>query len=66
MFIKRKTRAGKAYAYQMLVSVKVSLTCKKILTSRWITVSTVKQLSLDTSQFFAGHSPILTKSCANI
>ena len=30
MFIKRKTRVGKAYAYRMLLSLKMSVTDKKI------------------------------------
>ena len=29
MFIKRKTRVGKAYAYRMLLSLKTSVTDKK-------------------------------------
>ena len=29
MFIKRKTRVGKAYAYRMLLSLKMSVTDKK-------------------------------------
>ena len=46
MFIKRKPRARKASAYRMLLSIKTLVTYKKMfLTSRWTTVSIVKQLS---------------------
>ena len=37
-----KTRAGKAYTYQMLLSFKTSATYKKNFTSRQTTVSVVK------------------------
>ena len=59
MFMKRKAKAVKAYACQMLVSFKTSLTYnKKILTSRRTNASVAKQLSSDITQFFAGHCPM--------
>ena len=58
MFIKRKTRAGKAYAYRMLLSFKTSLTYKKNLTSRRTTVFVVKLLLSDITRVFSGHCPM--------
>lgn len=56
MFMKRKTRAVKAYAYRMLLTFKRWATDKKRkLTTRQTTVSVVKQLSLDITQFFAAN-----------
>ena len=43
MFIKRKTRTGKTYAYLMLVSFKTSLTYKKNNFTK-TTVSVVKEI----------------------
>ena len=63
MFPKRKTRAGKVCVYRILLSFKTSVTYKKILASCRTTVSVVKQLSSDITQFFAGHFPM---SGANI
>ena len=60
MFIKRKTRGGKVYAYGMLVSFK---TLETYLTSRRTTLFFVKQLLSDITQFFAGDCPM---SGANI
>ena len=47
-----KTRTGKTYAYQMYVSFKTSVTYKSFLISHWTTVSVVKQLSSEITQFF--------------
>ena len=58
MFIKRKTRAGKAYAYRMLLSFKTLLTYNFFLSSRRSNVSVVKQLLMDATQFFAGYCPM--------
>ena len=55
MFIKR---TGKANAYQMLLSFKMSIIYKKNLTSCRITVPVVKQLLPDITQFFAGRFPM--------
>ena len=63
IFIKSKTRAGKAYAYRMLLSFKTLVAYKKISTSRWTTVFVVKQFLSDIIQFVAGHCPM---SGANI
>ena len=49
MYLKRKTIAGKSYAYRMLLSFKT------LLTSARTTVSFVKQFSLDITLFFARH-----------
>ena len=54
MFIKRETRAGKVYAYQMRLSFKM-LVVFFFLTSCQTTVSVVKQFSSDIIRFFAGH-----------
>ena len=43
IFIKSKTRAGKFYAYRILLGFKTSVTCKNILTSRQTAVCVVKQ-----------------------
>ena len=43
IFIKSKTRAGKFYAYQILLGFKTSVTCKNILTSCQTAVCVVKQ-----------------------
>ena len=56
MLTKRNARAGKTYAYGMFRSFKTPVTHKKNLTSRWTTVSVVKELSSDITRFFAGHS----------
>ena len=61
MFIRRKTRAAKAYACQILLSFKKSVNYKK--NSRQTAVSVVKQLLSDITRSFAGHCPI---SGANI
>ena len=58
MFIYRKTRAGNAYAYQMLLSFQTSVTYKKKLTSNQRTLSILKQLSQDITPFSAGHCPM--------
>ena len=58
MLIKRKTRPGKSYACQMLLSFKTLVTYDLFLTSRQTFVSVVKQLSLDITRFFAGHCPM--------
>ena len=58
MFIKRKTTAGKVYAYRMVVSFKMLV---YFLTSHRTTVSVL--LSLDITRFFAGHCRM---PCANI
>ena len=50
-----KEKPGKVYTYHMLLSFKTSVTCKKNLTSLRTTVSTVKQLSSDITQYFAGY-----------
>ena len=47
MFIKRKNRSGKTYASEMVLNFKTLVAYKKSLTSRWITVSFVKQFSSD-------------------
>ena len=43
ILIKSKTRAGKFYAYWILLGFKTSVTCKDILTSRQTAVCVVKQ-----------------------
>ena len=58
MLIKRKTRPGKSYACQMLLSFKTLVTYNLLLTSRKTFVSVVKQLSLDITRFFVGHCPV--------
>ena len=56
MFMKRKTRAIKTDAYRMLLRFKRWGTDKKRkLATRQTTVSVVKQLSLDITQFFAAN-----------
>ena len=52
MYLKRKTIAGKPYAYRMLLSFKT------LLTSAWTIVSVVKQFSSDITLFFARHCPM--------
>ena len=47
MFIKRKNKAGKVYTYQILLSFETSVTYKKLLTSRQILVSVMRQFSSD-------------------
>ena len=47
MLIKRKTRPGKSYACQMLLSFKTLVTYNLLVTSRQTFVSVVKQLSLE-------------------
>ena len=47
MFIKRKNRSGKTYAFEMVLNFKTLVAYKKSLTSRRITVSFVKQFSSD-------------------
>ena len=51
-----KIRVGKAYAYQILLSFKTSVTHEYFFffTSRRTTVSVVKQLCFDITQFFPG------------
>ena len=51
MFIKRKTRLGKAYAYRMILSFKTLVTFMKF----WTTVPVVKQLP---SYIFTEHCPM--------
>ena len=51
----KKTRAEKGYAYGMLWSFKMSVTCKFFLTSRRTTVPVVKELLSDITQTFTGH-----------
>ena len=64
MYIKRKTKAEKAYAYRMLLSLRrLKMTYKKCLTSRRATAAVLKQLSSDITRLFAGHCPM---SGANI
>ena len=59
MFIKRKVRAGKAYASRMFLSFKTSVTfIKNVLISRRTTVSVAKHLSSDKTLFFAGSCPM--------
>ena len=55
MFIKRETRAGKVYAYQMPLSFKMLVVFFFFLTSCQTTVSVVKQFSSDIIRFFARH-----------
>ena len=47
MFIKRKNRSGKTYAFEMVLNFKTLVAYKKSLTSRRITASFVKQFSSD-------------------
>ena len=58
MFIIRKTRAGMAYAYRMLLSLKTSVTYIKNFTTRRATVSLMTQLLSDITRFFPGHFPM--------
>ena len=51
MFIKRETRAGKTYAYRMLLGFKTSMTYKKKIFSRQTTESVVKELLSDMHPF---------------
>ena len=62
MFIKRKTRAGKVYAYRMLPSFKTLVTYKQFFKLH-AGLSFMKQLLPDITRFFAGHCPM---SVANI
>ena len=50
MFMKRKTRAKKTYAYRMRMSFETSVTYKNLLTSRRTAVSVRKQLSPDVTE----------------
>ena len=60
MFIKSKTREGKSYPYQMLLSFKMLETYILFKTFYWTTVSIVKQLLSDITQFFVRHCLIST------
>ena len=56
MLIKRKTREGKVYGYQMLLRFKTLVIYKKIfLTSLRTTASVLKQLLSDITRYFAEH-----------
>ena len=59
MFIKIKARAGMTYVYQMPLSFKTSVSYKKdFLILRRTTLSVVKQLPSDITQFFAKYCPM--------
>ena len=60
MFIKRKTRVGKTYAYRMLLSFQTSVTYKKNFQHQVFltTVFVVKQLLPDITRFFEEHYPM--------
>ena len=53
MFIKRKTRAGKTYAYRMLLSFETSLTCNFFLTKPRTNVCSVKELSSEITRLLS-------------